>query len=137
MCRANRDGWSVCITLYQSYVIYKPFTNMIGKGLRLIGKGFRDDVKGLGWSYSPTHYTARSNSLFLLTGGGGGSTGGGAGGAPPPPNFRLQYTGVPKSPLLSLFCKSVFWLKPHNNVNSRPPNLAVLPPPPPPPLFKH
>ena len=46
-----------------------------------------------------------------------------------PPNFRLQYTGVPKSPLLSLFCNSVYWLKPHNNVNSRPPNLALLPPP--------
>ena len=51
------------------------------------------------------------------------------GGASPPPNFRLQYTRVPKSPLLSLFCNSVYWCKPHNNVNSRPPNLAVLPPP--------
>ena len=51
------------------------------------------------------------------------------GGALPPPNFGLQYKGVPKSPLLSLFCNSVYWLKPHNNVNSRPPNLAVLPPP--------
>ena len=76
----------------------------------------------------------------------GGSTGGAGGAAappppqlehwgaspPPPPNFRLQYIGVPKSPLVSLFCNSVYWLKPHNNVNSRPPNLAVLPPPPPP-----
>ena len=46
-----------------------------------------------------------------------------------PPNFRLQYKEVPKSPLVSLFCNSVYWLKPHNNVNSRPPNLEVLPPP--------
>ena len=63
--------------------------------------------------------------------GGGGSRrpqlehwGGGGGG-----NFGIQYKGVPKSPLLSLFCNSVYWLKPHNNVNSRPPNLAVLPSP--------
>ena len=70
----------------------------------------------------------------------GGAPQGGQGGRPPPqlehwggiapPNFGLQYKGVPKSPLLSLFCNSVYWLKPHNNVNSRPPNLAVLPPPP-------
>ena len=66
----------------------------------------------------------------------GGAGGGGrppnlsiGGASPPPPNFRLQYKGVPKSPLLSLFCNSVYWLKPHNNVNSRPPNLEVLPPP--------
>ena len=68
----------------------------------------------------------------------GGSTGGAGGAAAPPPpqpehwggiapNFRLQYKEVPKSPLLSLFCNSVYWLKPHNNVNSRPPNLEVLP----------
>ena len=63
----------------------------------------------------------------ISTGGGGLHRGGIA--PPPPPNFGLQYKGVPKSPLLSLFCNSVFWLKPHNNVNSRPPNLAVLPPP--------
>ena len=50
-------------------------------------------------------------------------------GGHPPPNFGLQYKGVPKSPLLSLFCNSIYWLKPHNNVYSRPPNLAVLPPP--------
>ena len=72
---------------------------------------------------------------------GGLHRGGGQGGRPPPqlehwggiapPNFRLQYKGVTKSPLLSLFCNSVYWLKPHNNVNSWPPNLAVLPPPPP------
>ena len=39
-----------------------------------------------------------------------GSTGG-AGGTPPPPppNVRPQYKGVPKSPLLSLFCNSVYW----------------------------
>ena len=70
---------------------------------------------------------------------GGLHRGGRGGGRPPqpehwggmhrPPNFRLQYKGVPKSPLLSLFCNTVYWLKPHNNVNSRPPNLAVLPPP--------
>ena len=69
---------------------------------------------------------------------GGAPQGGQGGGRPPqlehwggiaPPNFGLQYKGVPKSPLLSLFCNSVYWLKPHNNVNSRPPNLAVLPPP--------
>ena len=69
----------------------------------------------------------------------GGAPKGGQGGRPPPqpehwggiapPNFRLQYKEVPKSPLLSLFCNSVYWLKPHNNVNSRPPNLEVLPPP--------
>ena len=70
--------------------------------------------------------------LLLYRGGGGGGLHRGAGGRlppPPPPNFRLQYKGVPKSPLLSLFCNSVYWLKPHNNVNSRPPKLAVLPPP--------
>ena len=50
---------------------------------------------------------------------------GGGGGGGHPPNFGLQYKGVSKSPLLSLFCNSVFW------VNSRPPNLAVLPPGPP------
>ena len=31
---------------------------------------------------------------------------GGQGGLPP--NFRLKYTGVPKSPLLSLFCNSAY-----------------------------
>ena len=52
------------------------------------------------------------------------------GGASPPPTLGYNTNlGVPKSPLLSLFCNSVHWLKPHNNVNSRPPNLAVLPPP--------
>ena len=72
---------------------------------------------------------------------GGAPQGGQGGGRPPPPNLSigggiapppqlgLQYKGVPKSPLLSLFCNSVYWLKPHNNVNSRPPKLAVLPPP--------
>ena len=67
------------------------------------------------------------------------NTAGGQGGRPPPqpehwggiaPPPTLGYnTEVPKSPLLSLFCNSVYWLKPHNNVNSRPPNLEVLPPP--------
>ena len=72
-----------------------------------------------------------------LYAGGGLHRGGRGGGRPPnlsiggasPPNFRLQYKEVPKSPLLSIFCNSVYWLKPHNNVNSRPPNLEVLPPP--------
>ena len=69
---------------------------------------------------------ARKKVMTIVQGGGGQG-----GGYPPPPspNFRLQYKGVPKSPLLSLFCNSVYWLKPHSNVNSRPPNLAVLPPP--------
>ena len=73
---------------------------------------------------------------FLTLLQGGLHRGGRGGGRPPnlsiggdrPPNFGLQYKGAPKSPLLSLFCNSVYWLKPHN-VNSRPPNLAVLPPP--------
>ena len=65
----------------------------------------------------------------LSIGGGGGGGGASLPPPPPPPNFRLQYKGVLKSPLLSLFCNRVYWLKPHNNVNSRPPNLAVLPPP--------
>ena len=70
----------------------------------------------------------------------GGAPQGGQGGRPPP---QLEHwggiappqlwatiqRGAYKSPLLSLFCNSVYWLKPHNNVNSRPPNLAVLPPP--------
>ena len=51
--------------------------------------------------------------------------GGGGGGG----NFRLQYTGVPRSPLSYLFCNSVYWLEPYNNLNSRPPNLVLLPPP--------
>ena len=78
-------------------------------------------------------------SLLVTSYVSGGAPQGGQGGRPPPqlehwggiapPNFRLQYKGVPKSPLLSLFCNSVYWLKPHNNVNSRPPNLAILPPP--------
>ena len=61
----------------------------------------------------------------------GAPQGGQGAAAPPPPNFGLQYKGVPKSPLFSLFCNSVYcsWLQPHNNVNFRPPNLAVLPPP--------
>ena len=40
------------------------------------------------------------------------------------------------SALLSLFCNSVCWLKPHNNVNSRPPYLAVLLHPPPYPVMR-
>ena len=49
---------------------------------------------------------------------------------PPPPNYRLQYTGVPKSPLLSQFCNSytgyshIIIL-----VLAHPSNLALLPPP--------
>ena len=70
----------------------------------------------------------------------GGAPQGGQGGRSPPqlehwggiapPTLGYNTKGcMPKSPLLSLFCNSVYWLKPHNNVNSRPPNLAVLPPP--------
>ena len=55
--------------------------------------------------------------LETIKSGGGGAPQGGRGGGRLP-NFRLQYKGVPKSPLLSLFCNSVYWLKPHNNVNS-------------------
>ena len=91
-------------------------------------------------SLNPTLHSSTTQNCLELTmvQGGlhrGGQGGGGCppnlsiGGASPPPNFRLQYKGVPKSPLLSLFCNSVYWLKPHNNVNSRPPNLAILPPP--------
>ena len=37
----------------------------------------------------------------------GGRGRGGGGGEGLPPNFGLQYKGVPKSPLLSLFCNGV------------------------------
>ena len=49
--------------------------------------------------------------------------------SPPPPSLH---------PCSTLFCNSVYWLKPHNNLISRPPNLALLllPPPPPQPVLE-
>ena len=85
-------------------------------------------------------YSIRSGYIIIIVlSCTGGAPQGGAGGAAAPPNLSIGGASppqlwatiqrVPKSPLLSLFCNSVYWLKPHNNVNSRPPNLAVLPPP--------
>ena len=65
------------------------------------------------------------------TGGGGGAAAGARGSRHPPPPPTLGYNTqrcLRVHHWLYSVTVYVYWLKPHNNDNSRPPNLALLPP---------
>ena len=128
------EGLSRAIFLQQSTV---DITNSSVSNCKGVSQGSAIYASRSTINFFGSNYFSRNQVLYNGTQGGlhRGGRGGGRppnlsiGGASPPQLWATIQRGAYKSPLLSLFCNSVYWLKPHNNVNSRPPNLAVLPPP--------